>query len=206
LAGRTIELLGNAPADDRALLWRRAHQGHGLVVLVDVALPELRRHGLDGAEVHHVERADGHDLRNALPPRRRQAIGPCGEHAADHFVTPLGRGHIDDARNIAVGNQPLHRPPARAGRVKDQHVEPRRLELLTHHGHARRRHAEHRRRKERPIGVRLVRLERSGSDHAGNRSGRVRENASRQRVQPRDVDDGIHHREVFDVDIGRRLP
>src|SRR5690242_13535657 len=60
-----VELVDNEPTDSSALLGGGAHQGHVVVVLVERAAAELRRHGIHGPEVHHVEGAARADIGHA---------------------------------------------------------------------------------------------------------------------------------------------
>ena len=63
-------------------------------------------------EVDHIRGADGYDLRNSLPGRRRESIGTGGKNSADQFIGqfallvsdltdnhPLGGGNIDLAHD-----------------------------------------------------------------------------------------------------------
>src|SRR6266851_3513325 len=50
-----VQLLGDEAANGGALGRRRAHQRDVVVVLVELALAEARRHGVHGPEIDHVE-------------------------------------------------------------------------------------------------------------------------------------------------------
>ena len=58
----TVELGGDDPAELGALLGRRAHERDRRVVDVEVPAGEPLRHGVEGAEIDHVERAQRDDL------------------------------------------------------------------------------------------------------------------------------------------------
>ena len=119
-----------------ALVRGRAHQRDRVVVFVQRPGAIALGHGLDGAEVHHVERADRHDLRNPRPSCRPEPIRPGAEHATYDLVAPLGGRHVHDAADIAVVDQSLHGATASARRVEDEHFEPGALQALAHGGHA----------------------------------------------------------------------
>ncbi len=86
--------------------------------------------------------------------RRLEPVRPGREHAADQLVRELGRGHVEDAGEEAAAYERLHRLPAGAGRVEDEHLVAELLEPLARGRHARRRDAEHRRGDERLRGRR----------------------------------------------------
>ena len=187
---RAIQLPGNAPADCDALVRGRAHQRDRVVVFVQRPGAKALGHGLDGAEVHHVERADRHDLRNPRPSCRPESIRPGAEHATYDLVAPLGGRHVHDAGDIAVVDQPLHGATASARRVEDEHVEPGALQALAHGGHGRCGHTEHRGGEEGSIACcGFGRVPTALGNHARNRARRVAEDSARQRIQARDVDD-----------------
>ncbi len=139
------QLAADRPSELGALLGRRAHQRHRRVVHVEIARLELRRHGLARAEVHHVERAERHDLRHARCARRLQPVGACGEHAADELVRELRRRRVEHAGEEPVAHERLERLSACARRVEHEHLVAELLETLARARHARRRDAEHRR-------------------------------------------------------------
>ena len=124
------ELARDLLAELRALLGRRAHERDLRVVDVEVALLELRRDRLARPEVDHVERAQRDDLRDARAPRRREAIGPRAEDAADELVAQLGRRRVEHAGEEAARDQRLHRAPAGAGHVERQHLVAEPVERL----------------------------------------------------------------------------
>ena len=110
---------------------------------VQVAIGEARRHRLARAEVHHVERAEGDDLRHSHRTRRLQAMRPGREDAADELVRELRRGGVEHAGEVAGACQRLHRLAAGAGRVEHEHLVAELLEALARGRHAGRRDAEH---------------------------------------------------------------
>ena len=103
-----------------------------------------------GAEVDHVERAEGDDLRQPELAGRLQPVGAGGEHTADQLVRQLGRRQVEDAGEEAAARERLHRLPARAGGVEDEHLVAELLQPLARPGHAGRGHSEHRRADQRP--------------------------------------------------------
>ncbi len=157
--GRAIELRRQAPRDLAALVGGGAHQRHRRRVAIEGAAGERRRHGVHAVEVHHVEGAGRHDLRDRAPGGGAVAIGAGAQDAADHLVAPLGGGDVEDALDEAAVDERLHRPAAGAGGVEDQDVVAGGFELLPRRRHARRRHPEHRRGEQRPR--RIVALDRA---------------------------------------------
>ena len=55
-------------------------------------------------------------------PAAVEPVRPGAEHAADELVAQLGRGDVEHAGDEAAGDQRLHRAPAGAGGVEDQHL------------------------------------------------------------------------------------
>jgi len=120
---RLLLVRGDDPPQFGALLRGGAHQGHGGVVLVEVALLEGRRHGIPGAEVDHVQCAQGDHLRHPLLPRGLEPGRTGGKHTAHQFIAPFGGGDIGDSGDEPVGDERLHGPPAAAGGMEHQAVE-----------------------------------------------------------------------------------
>jgi len=61
-------------------------------------------------KVHHIEAAGRHDGRHAVFRGGFEARRPGREEAADQFVRPLGRGHVQHPCRQARFNQRFHRP------------------------------------------------------------------------------------------------
>ena len=197
-----FSLRGDPPPELGALLGRRAHERDGGVVLVEEPVAEPLRHGVAGAEVDHVEGAERDDLRNAELARGLEPVGPGGEDSADEFVGELRRRHVEHAGDEPAAHERLHRLPARAGGVEHEHLVAELLQPLARGRDAGRGDAEHRRRDERLPALDVGRL---GRRHPGDRRGRVGEDARGDGVDPRDVDDGVHHRHVDGADVGARV-
>ena len=102
---------------------------------VEVSLRELLRHRLERAEVDHVERAEGDDLRKPELSGRLEPIGAGREDAADEVVRELRRRDVEDTREEAASRQRLERLAARARRVKDENLVAELLETLACGGH-----------------------------------------------------------------------
>ena len=160
-------------------------------------------HRLARAEVDHVERAERDHLRQPELAGRLQPVGAGGEHAADQLVRQLGRRQVEDAGEEAAARERLHRLPARAGGVEDEHLVAELLQPLARPGHRRGRHAEHRRADQRPPSPLSGTLD---LRHPGDRAGGVREDPLRDPVQAGDVHDRVGHRDVARADVRPRVP
>ena len=105
-----------------------------------------------------------------------------------------------DAGDEAVLDERLHRLPAGAGRVEDEHLVAELLEPLAGRGHAGRRDAEHRRPDQR---LRRRPSRRTAASPCPAIGGRRRSPGSAgDLVDAGDVDDGVHHRHVDRADVG----
>ena len=154
-------------------------------------------------DIHHVERADGHDLRDAALARRSQSVGPRREEPADELVRQLGRREVEDT----------HEHPARGRCFESTATAPRRMDdddfvavLLQPRSRAfdaRCRDAEHARRDDRSID--RIDGQHARSNHAGESLRRAREHRATDAVQPRDVRDGVHDQDVARSDEVRDL-
>ena len=203
---RLAQLARDDRPELRALLARRAHQRHAWVVRVQHAArahPPLR-HARARPEVDHVERAERHDLREARARGGLEARGARAEDPADELVRELGGREVEHAVEEAGGGEPLERTPAGAGRVEDvgrARVAGEQRARVRHRGGG---DAEHRDRNalgarsrwdwEDGLGPSESRL--VCTCHARDRAGGVFEDGAQDVVEPRDVDDGIHDRDV----------
>src|SRR6266508_2368388 len=80
----------------------------------------LLRHTIPCPEVAHIDAAwsqDEGDLAGSTDP---YAIGTGTEHASADLVRQFGRGNVQNAGNVPVGDQALHGSAAAASRVEDQ--------------------------------------------------------------------------------------
>jgi len=78
-------------------------------VNVEVAALELRGHGFQRPEIHHIDRARADELRNPLAACGFEPVRSCAEDAADHEICKLGGGDVEDSSNGAVIDQLFHR-------------------------------------------------------------------------------------------------
>src|ERR687895_296173 len=147
-ARRLGELARDPAPQLRALLPGGPHERHRRVVHVEVAVLELRRHGVARAEVDHVERAERHDLRHAGAPGGLEPGRPGRQHAAHEVVAQLGRRDVEHAGQEPAVHERLHGLAAGAGRVEDKHLVALLLERLARGCDAGRRYPEHRGRHQ----------------------------------------------------------
>ena len=83
-------------------------------------------------------------------PAASSRSGPAESTPPTRSSRELGRRQVEHAGEEAAARQRLHRLPAGAGRVEDEHLVAELLEPLARPRHRRRRHAEHRRPDQRP--------------------------------------------------------
>ncbi|HVK02569.1 MAG TPA: hypothetical protein VM490_03790, partial [Armatimonadaceae bacterium] len=139
---------------------------------------------------------------SGVAARGLQAVGPGGEHAADQVVAQLGRRRVQDAGEEAALDERLHRLPARARGVEDEHLVTPLLERLARPRHARRGDAEHRGADQRLL---LAEVHLGRLHHARHRGRRVGEDAAGDRVDPGHVGHGGHQRDVGPADVVARV-
>jgi len=201
-AGRRGKLAAEVFADPGVFVRRCPHQRDVVVVLVEVAILELRRHRVQRPEVDHVGGADRDHLRRAGLGGGRKSPGPGREDAADQFVGQFGGGDVEHAGNQALADQRLHRLAAGAGAVKHEHLIAGLFEHFSGTLNAGRGNAEHRSGDQRLVGG--CRIDRE-LDHAGHRMGRFGQHGAADAVEPKDVDDRVDHHDVFVADEGTHV-
>ncbi len=145
---RRVQLPRDDPPDLPALLRCRPHQRDGGVVDVEVPVAIPLRNRLHRPEVHHVERSERDDLRDAAPSRRLEPIGHGDEHAARDEVAELGRRDVERAGDEPGLDQLLHRAATRTGLMEDEDLVAELLEPLPCGRDRCRRDAEHRGRDQ----------------------------------------------------------
>ena len=149
-------------------------------------------HRVERAEVDHVDGADRADVRHPGPGDRADPVEAGGEDAADDVVGHLGRGHVENRHDHAGVDELLHRLAAGTGGVEDERVVST-GELLGEPGDEWCRDPEHREPDRRQVVV----ADRHGvGDHADDRVGRIAEHLTGDPVEPDDVGDRVHHRDV----------
>ena len=114
-----------------------------------VASGELWRHGVGGAEVHHVERPQADDLRQADPPGHLQPPRPRGQDTTHEVVGQLGGGEVAHPGQQARLGEFLHGSATRPGGVEDQHLVAEVGQGVAGLVRGRGRHAEHGDRDDR---------------------------------------------------------
>ena len=93
---RAIEPPRRDTPDLRTFVRSRPHEGYAGVVDVQVAVAELGRHGFHRPEIHHVDCARAHQLRNALTAGRFQAMRSRTHHPAYQLVCELRGGEVEN--------------------------------------------------------------------------------------------------------------
>ena len=188
------EPLGDHPAERDALLLGEPHErGHG-VVEVALAVAEALRDRGAGALVEEVAAAGDDELRQPVAAGDRQALRPRRVDAVHQRVGELGERVVDDPGERARRGELLHRGAADAVGVEDHRRMAGREQALAQLHHARRGLPEHR----HPDGALAEVADRAAAvaRHADDRRGRVVEDRPGDRVQPEDVDHGVHHHRV----------
>ena len=89
---------------------------------VQVPQPVALRHGVERAEIHHVERAARADPRHLRADDGAEAVLAGAQHAAQQVVADLGRREVEHARDQAAVDQLFHRLAAGAGGVEHEAV------------------------------------------------------------------------------------
>ena len=135
-APRLVQLLGDHPPELRALLGGGAHERNGRVVLVEEPVAKLGRNRFERAEVDHVERPQGDDLRDSELAGGLQPLGARRENSADELVGQLGRRDVQRGGDEPGAHERLHRLPARSRGVEDEHLVAELLEALPRLGHS----------------------------------------------------------------------
>ena len=125
----------------------------------------------------------------------------AGQDAADDLVGDFGRRDVENALNQPGLDELLHRLAAGAGRVKNQAIEAAGFQCFPNRRHARRCDAEHG-HAERRFFVDVLGLV---LDHPGHGSRGVAEHAARDGVDPGDVDDRRHDRDIARADVRGRV-
>ncbi len=169
---------------------------------VQLSPAKLLGNALDRAEIDHVERTDGKHIRNLRLENRIETRRTARQHAPHNLIRDLGGRDVEHPLDQPGLDQLFHCLAARPRGVEHQAVEPPRLERFTHRRDTRSRHAEHR-HSERPLAVRLGRRV---ADHARDRGRRVAKHPPRHRIEPGNVDDRVHQRDVARADIRRGVP
>src|SRR5207302_1385500 len=131
---------------------------------------------------------DGH----AAGWRSMPTLGSGTHHATTHLIGELGRGQVEDALELAVVHQVLHRASADARGVKDEHFEAAPFQLVAGAIDGSRRVPEHRRGDEW-LRLSLLLWGRVGwgllaRHHSGDRTGRVAVNKPADPVQAGNID------------------
>ena len=95
-------------------------------------LLETLRHGLDRAEIDHVEGADRKDVGNLRPEDRLEAARSARQDAADHLIGDLGGGDVEDPLDEpGLTSFSIAWPPVPVA-WNTRQSKPRRLERFTH--------------------------------------------------------------------------
>ena len=205
--GVTIDFFRDNPAQLGAFGGRGAHQRHLRIVLIKRAAGKFRGHAGAFAEVHHVE-ATGRDDGGNLGARGGvQPVGSSAEDAADEFVGPLRRRHIEHAGHEAAGDQRFHGASPGAGSGEDEDFIAGSFENFFGLGDPRGGVAKHAGHDERFFRRRSRGGATSGGgrNHAGDGTGGVFKNHPGDAVNAGDIDDGRHHHEIGGADVGRSL-
>lgn len=106
VGGRCVlKFLGDDLAEFGILFWGGSHERDVVVVDVELTMGEVVGHGRSRAEIDHVERADGNDLRYASTGGCRETIGPCGEDATNEFVGKFGGGDVKNPGDPSIGDE-----------------------------------------------------------------------------------------------------
>ena len=142
-ASRAIELGGDPAGTAAILVGGGSHQCDLGVVDVEQAVPESFGHGVEGAEVDHVEGTEREHERDLGIENGLEAAWSARQDAADDLVGDFGRRDVENALNQPGLDEFLHGLAAGAGGVKHQAVEAAGFERFPDRRHAGRGDAEH---------------------------------------------------------------
>ena len=126
------------------LIRRRSHQGHVSIMNVQLPAPKPIRHGVDRAEIDHIERTQGKHIRHAGIEDRLEPRRPARQNPANDHVRNLGRRDVENAPDQPGFNELLHGVSACPRGMENQAVEPLPFECFPHPGDTRCGYAEHR--------------------------------------------------------------
>src|SRR5690606_18565731 len=167
------------------------------IVRVEQPVGVALGHGVRRGEVDHVECAARADVRDLRARDRVEPVLARGQDAAGDEVADLGGRDVEDAGEVTVVGEFLHRGAAGAGGVEDEAVvgvgQP-----VADGVDAGRGDPEHR---EPGGGPGIARRDRVGT-RAGEGVGGVAEYLTRDAVEARDVGDRVQHRDVAGTDVG----